>query len=163
MSTLAVPIQLAASVTVMLWMPALKFVTFCDVEVFPVHDMVYGVTPPVMFVVAAPSLPPKHLMPKVLVTATDGPAISFTKALATAVQLLTSVTVKVYGPAGTEGLFKVVMPLLHKYCNGAVPPVTVALVLPLLWPQLEFVAVTAVVNAGGSVRVKVRVVWQLPL
>lgn len=156
--TLAVPIQFAASVTVMLWIPALKFVTFWVVEVFPVQEIVYGVTPPEIFVVAAPSLPPKHFTPKVLVMATDGPAISFTRALATAVQLLASVTVKVYGPAGTDGLFKLDVPLLHKYCKGAVPPATVALVLPLFCPQLEFVAVTAVVNAGGSTKVKVKVV-----
>ena len=51
--------------------------------------------------------------------------------VALVLQLFASVTVTVYVPATNPVLFCVVIPLLHKYCNGAVPPLTVRVILPL--------------------------------
>ena len=54
--------------------------------------------------------------------------------VALVLQLLASVTVTVYVPATNPVMFCVVIPLLHKYCIGAVPPLNVSVVLPVLPP-----------------------------
>jgi hypothetical protein len=58
-----------------------------------------------------------------------------------------SVTVSVYVPTPKVVTFWVVLPLLHKYCTGDKPPVTVTLIVPLLPPlQLTFTAVTLLIT-----------------
>lgn len=48
-----------------------------------------------------------------------------------------SVTVTVYVPFESPDKFCVVAPLFHAYVNGAVPPVTVNVTVPLLPPKQE--------------------------
>ena len=54
--------------------------------------------------------------------------------VALVLQLLASVTVTVYVPATNPAMFWVVIPVLHKYCMGAVPPLNVSVILPVLPP-----------------------------
>jgi hypothetical protein len=61
----------------------------------------------------------------------DGCVIIF---VALVLQLLASVTVTVYVPAAKPPMFWVVRPLLHKYVMGAVPPLIVSVILPVLPP-----------------------------
>ena len=61
---------------------------------------------------------------------------AFNVSVAAFVHDLLSVTVRVYVFAATLVRFAVVAPLLHKYVYGAVPPVTVEVMLPVELVQL---------------------------
>lgn len=72
-------------------------------------------------------------------------------AVAVAVQLFESVTVTVYVPAATFEMFALVpSPPLHEYVYDVVPPVAVALNVPVLVPlHVAAVAVADADNADG--------------
>ncbi len=82
-------------------------------------------------------------------------------ALVVAVQPFASVMVTECVLAGTLLNVAVVVPLSHAYVIGDVPPAGVAVMLPLLEPQVALVAVALTVGGGALVIVDVNVKVQL--
>ena len=88
--------------------------------------------PPVAVTLTEPLFCPQlaEVLP-VIIVITLGCVMIF---VALVLQLFASVTVTVYVPATKPDMFWVVIPLLHKYCIGDVPPLIVSVILPVVPP-----------------------------
>jgi hypothetical protein len=132
--TLAVVVQLLASVMVTLYVPAARFDKSSVVDPFD-QLYVYGDVPPVTFKLAAPVELPKHntLVGVVLALKPDAGCVITTEAVV--VQLLASVMVTLYVPAARFDKSSVVDPFDQLYVYGDVPPVTFKLAAPVELPK----------------------------
>jgi hypothetical protein len=153
--TTLVPVHPLASVAVTVYVPA-GAVSVVPLIVPPVLVYTIVPTPPVTLNAELP-IPPLHNA-AISVDATTMAAGAVMVAVAVVVQPLASVTVTLYVPAAKAfGSSTSAAELSQSNVNGAVPPDTVRLILPLLTPaQVAFVA-TAVADSAtaGSVIVTV--------
>jgi hypothetical protein len=158
--TTLVPVHPLASVAVTVYVPA-GAVSVVPLIVPPVLVYTIVPTPPVTLNAELP-IPPLHNA-AISVDATTMAAGAVMVAVAVVVQPLASVTVTLYVPAAKAfGSSTSAAELSQSNVNGAVPPDTVRLILPLLTPaQVAFVA-TAVADSAtaGSVIVTVAVLVQ---
>jgi hypothetical protein len=112
--TEAVAVQLFASVTVTVYVPAQRFVKSSVVLPFDHIIVLYGGVPPPIVKFAAPVHFPLHntFVPTIFAVNTVGSVIVIE---AIAVQLWASVTVTVYVPAQRPVKSSVALPPVHKY------------------------------------------------
>src|SRR6476646_4191662 len=100
MIALAVTTQPLPSVTVTVYVPAVSEVAVVPVPPLGDQDWVYGELPPETVTDADPLFPPKHETFEITVVDAVGDKLLFTATEFVLVQLLLSVTVTVYDPAG---------------------------------------------------------------
>ena len=136
----AVAVQLLASVTVTVYVPAARPVRFSVVAPFD-HRYVSAPVPPATVKLIAPVEPPLQLtLVEEAMLALRAVAGCVIVCEAVAVQLLASVTVTLYVPAPRPVRFSVAAPFDHRYVSAPVPPVTVRLIAPVEPPlQLTLV------------------------
>ena len=164
MFTVANALQLLKSVTVIVYIPALKLFAVIPVPPPFDHEYVYGPVPPVTLALALPSLPPLQLTPLSadILTPSDVGCVMLTVAFAT--QLLASVAVIVYVPAVNPlAVMLVPLPPLHEYVYGDIPPLPpLAVALPLLPPHVTLTCDEIdMVNRTGCVTIIVVVAEQV--
>ena len=106
--------------------------------------------PPVPNAVALPVLPPLQATLVVPLMLAETPDALVITAVAVAVQLEASVTVIVYVPTDRLLIDELLPPgALQLYVNGLVPPVTLAVAEPLLFPQVACTGVVVKLIAAG--------------
>ena len=119
----------------------------------------YGDVPPVALTVAVPFVALLHV--KFTCDCNEGvtPILAATVTVVVVVHPFASVTVHVYVPAANPVAFAFVPPEgVQLYVNVPVPPVPLAVAVPLLKPQFVFTKVDVAVSAGGLVSVTTCVV-----
>jgi hypothetical protein len=147
--TLPVAVHPCASVTVKVYVPALKPLML-EVVAPLLHAYVYAGVPPLGADCALPLLLPLQLTLFTTVAFANNTAAGWViVTLPVAVHPCASVTIKVYVPALKPLMLEVVAPLLHAYVYAGVPPLGADWALPLLLP-LQLTLLTTVALAKST-------------
>ena len=150
MVTVVFDMQLFASVTTTVYVPADK--PFAVAAVPPLGDQLYtnGAAPPVVLTTALPGVIQVALVDDCMVAVT--PPVLFTSAVEDTVQSIASVTSTVYVPAPSPVIVADVLPPgVQVYVNAPVPPLAITEAVPSVAPQAALVAATETLILGGSV------------
>jgi hypothetical protein len=115
------------------------------------HKYVNGDVPPLTVTDAEPFACSQ--VEFIVVTAKFGEPILFRDMILSSTHPLSLVTEMVYKPALTKLKSSVVVPLLQRKVNGAIPPVTVTSMAPLLLPQVDKIVLTVISGKGVSLMV----------
>ncbi|MBL0238322.1 MAG: hypothetical protein IPQ02_17455 [Saprospiraceae bacterium] len=151
---LAVPVHPFASVTVTLYVPAALTLILCVVAVVD-HKYVNGAVPTLAFAVNVLLVPAHILVSPVIVTTGFGSTVNVR--LAVPVHPFASVTVTLYVPAVLTLILCVVAVVDHKYVNGAVPTLGLAVNVLLVPAHILLPPVIVTTGFGSTVNVRLAV------